>query len=342
MRVSVPATPHPDVLRLVAQFAAAGVATYDTMSVPHARAVLEAVTRVQAPAPEGVHVRDVLVPGAAGLLPARVYSPDPGRGLPVVVYLHGGGWVLGSLRCADGPCRRLALASDCVVVSVGYRLAPETKFPGPLDDCVAAVRWLGAHPQDVGGDGSRLVLMGDSAGGNLVAATSLQLRDSHGPRVDGQVLVYPALAPARTNRFPSYEQNADGPLMTRREMLWFWDHYLRDQADEVDPRAAPLLAADLSGLPPTTVVVAELDLLRDEGLAYADRLRAAGVQVTSTVYEGAAHGFWWLDAVMAQAAELTEQLGPVLRGRGAGRTPVASRAADHPAGGARPEEGPWG
>ena len=314
-RLTVPATPHPDVVRLVAQFAAAGVQTYDTMSVPHARAVLEGVTRVQLPPPQGVQVRDLLVPGAAGLLPARVYHPGPTRPLPVVVYLHGGGWVLGSIRSADGPCRRLAQESGCVVVSVAYRLAPETKFPGPLDDCVSAVRWLGTHAAEVGGDGARLALLGDSAGGNLVAATTLVLRDEGGPRVDAQVLLYPVLSPARANPFPSYEQNADGPLMTRREMHWFWDHYLRDEADEADPRAVPLAAGDLSGLPAATVVVCELDLLRDEGLAYADRLRDAGVDVSTTVYPGAAHGFWWMDAVMAQAGELTAQIAPVLRGR---------------------------
>lgn len=306
---------HPDVTRVAAQLAAAGVHTYDTMSVPHARAVLEGVLRVQRPHPGGVQTRDVLVPGAAGRLPARVYDPDPTRPLPLVVYLHGGGWVLGSLRAADGPCRHLALASGCVVVSVAYRLAPETKFPGPLEDCLAAVRWLGEHAAEVGGDGSRLVLLGDSAGGNLAAATALVLRDEGGPRIAAQVLLYPALFPARASRFPSYEQNAEGPLMTRREMLWFWDHYLRDEADESDPRAVPLVAADLSGLPPTTVVVCELDVLRDEGLAYADRLRAAGVPVATTTYTGAAHGFWWMDAVMMQAAELTAELAPVLSGR---------------------------
>lgn len=307
------AAPHPDVTRVVQRFASAGVRTYDTMSVPHARAVLEGVTGVQLPPPDGVRTRDLLVPGAAGLLPARVY--DPGTPGPLVVYLHGGGWVLGSIRAADGPCRRLAQASGCTVVSLAYRLAPETRFPGPVQDCVAAVRWLGASAAEVGSDGSRLVLVGDSAGGNLVAATTLVLRDEGGPAVDAQVLLYPALHPARSDRFASYRENADGPLMTRREMLWFWDLYLRDEADEADPLAVPLAAPDLAGLPPATVVVCELDVLRDEGLSYAERLREAGVPTSTTVYPGAAHGFWWMDAEMSQAAELTAQLAPVLRGR---------------------------
>jgi acetyl esterase/lipase len=136
--------------------------------------------------------------------------------------------------------------------------------------------------------------------------------------VDAQVLLYPALSPARGSPFSSYEQNADGPLMTRREMVWFWDHYLRDAADGSDPRAAPLAAPDLAGLPPTTVVVCELDVLRDEGLAYAERLRASGVPTSSTVYAGAAHGFWWMDAEMTQAAELTASLAVVLRGEQSG------------------------
>jgi acetyl esterase len=297
----------------VAQFEAQGVPRFDAVSVLHARALLEGVTRLQAPPLPVAEIRDILVQGSAGMLPARVYHPSPGRVLPLVVYLHGGGWVLGSIRAADRPCRRLAVAGDCVIVSLEYRRAPETKFPGPLEDCLSAVRWLVPRAQEIGGDSERFVLLGDSAGGNLAAAAALCLRDEGGPRASAQVLIYPCLAPARASTFASYRDQADGPLMTRREMEWFWGHYLRSAADEADPRATPLAASDLSDLPPATVVVAELDPLRDEGLAYAARLRSAGVEAVTTVYRGAAHGFWWMDAALAQADELTEQLGQQLR-----------------------------
>lgn len=310
-----------DVIRVAARLTAAGVPCYDEVSVSEARALLEGVVRLQAPETPVAQVRDLLVPGEAGQLPARAYHPDPGRRLPLVVYVHGGGWVLGGIAPADRPCRRLAVAANCVVVSLDYRRAPETPFPGPLEDCVSAVRWLAAHPEAVGADGGRLTLLGDSAGGNLVAATSRRLCDSGGdeggdeggPRVDRQILLYPCLVPSRTGTFASRDTYADGPLLTRAELDWFWGHYLRSEADEHDPAAAPLLAADLSGLPSTTLVVAELDPLRDEGLAYAERLRDAGVPTEVTVYQGAAHGFWWMDGEMRQAGELTEQIARVLR-----------------------------
>lgn len=302
------AAAHPDVARVTAQFAAAGVPPYHVLSVRQARGVLENVTRMQAPEVPVARVEDLLVPGAAGQLPARVYHPDPGRSLPLVVYLHGGGWTLGGIREVDRPCRRLAVAGGCVVVAVEYRRSPETKFPGPLEDCVHAVRWLAANTDVVEADAEHVVLLGDSAGGNLVAATTLRLRDEGGPRLAAQILLYPCLAPARTTTFASYRQYADGPLMTRADMEWFWAHYLRSEADEQDPLAAPLLADDVSGLPPALVVVAELDPLRDEGLAYAERLRAAGVPTEYAVYRGAAHGFWWMDGEMRQAGELTAQL----------------------------------
>jgi acetyl esterase len=304
---------HPDVARVTAKFRAAGVPRYDELSVSAARGVLENVVRLQAPETPLAEVRDLLVPGVAGDLPARVYHPDPSRRLPLVVYVHGGGWVLGGVLPADRPCRRLAAAAGCVVVSIEYRRAPETKFPGPLEDCVSAVRWLAANADEVGGDSDHLVLMGDSAGGNLVAATAQRLRDEAGPPVERQILLYPCLIPPRANTFASFEQYADGPLMTRSELEWFWSHYLRSAADEDDAAAAPLLAADLAGLPATTIVVAELDPLRDEGLAYAQRLRAAGVPTEVEVYRGAAHGFWWMDGEMRQAGELTEQLAQQLR-----------------------------
>lgn len=308
---------HPDVARVTAKFRAAGVPRYNEVSVPAARGLLENVTRLQAPKTPLAEVRDLLVPGATGELPARLYHPDPTRTLPLVIYVHGGGWVLGGIRPADGPCRRLAAAAECAVVAIEYRRAPETKFPGPLEDCINAVRWLAVHADQVGGDREHLVLMGDSAGGNLVAATAQRLRDEAGPPVERQILIYPCLLPPRANTFASFEQYADGPLMSKAEMEWFWRHYLRSDADEDNPAAAPLLAGDLSGLPPATVVVAELDPLRDEGLAYAERLRDVGVRTEVEVYRGAAHGFWWMDGEMRQAVELTEMLARQLRpGRG--------------------------
>ena len=307
--------PHPDVARLVERFTQAQVPTYDTLGVPQARAMLEEVTKLQKAPQALASVRDVMLDGGEGQVPGRVYRPDADGALPVVVYLHGGGWVLGSLDAADEPCRALANAVPCVVVSVDYRRSPETKFPGPLRDCVSAVRWVARHAASLGGS-ARLVLLGDSAGGNLAAATAAVLRDEQGPAVAAQVLLYPTLAPSSTTDFDSYRAFTDGPLMTRRELDWFWGHYLRGPQDARDPAAAPLHAVDLTGLPETTIVVPELDPLHDEGVAYAERLRAAGVPVRLLEIPGAAHGFWWMDRVMTQAEELTAALVPIIAGEG--------------------------
>lgn len=306
-------TAHPDVVRLVEQFASANVPTYDTVSLSKARSLLEGVTKLQREPQEIASVEDLLIEGANGLLPARVYNPAPGEHLPIVVYFHGGGWALGSLRASDEPCRALAQSAQCVVVSVDYRRAPETKFPGPLDDCVSAIRWVSANRDQLGG-GKRIVLLGDSAGANLAAAAALVLRDDPETSVDAQVLLYPCLAPAELTNFPSYEDFSDGPLMTRREMDWFWNHYLASPADGMNPLAAPLFAEDLRGLPSATIVVAEMDPLRDEGVAYAAALRDAGVEVEVVTFAGAAHGFWWMDAVMCQALELNDLLANTFNG----------------------------
>jgi acetyl esterase/lipase len=311
----VSAVLHPDAVRVAELFAEQGVRRYDELGVLRSRSVLEGVTRLQRPPVDVGRVSEILLPGASGMIPARVYHPDPARRLPLVVYLHGGGWVLGSVRAADRPCRRLAIAADCVVVSVEYRLAPETKFPGPLKDCLSAVRWLAASGWELGSDGEPIVLMGDSAGGNLAASTALCLVGEPDVSIASQILLYPCLSPARDSRFASYAEHGDGPFMTRSELEWFWAHYLRSARDETDPRAAPLASDNLGGLPPATIVLAEIDPLRDEGLAYAQRLTEAGVAAETTVYPGAGHGFWWMDAEMRQADELTEQLGRQLRAR---------------------------
>lgn len=304
---------HPDVIRLAERFKANDVPPYETLTVAEARLALEQVTRLQGPPVPVARVRDVKLPGAVCQIDARLYHPEPEALLPLVVYIHGGGWVLGSTDAADRPCRRICRAGNCAVVSLDYRLAPETKFPGPLDDCVSAVRWLRQHATELGGDTDRLLLLGDSAGGNLAAATSLTLRDEGGPNCAAQILLYPCLYPAKDSPFASYDENADAPLMTRATMEWFWDHYLAEPGDGDDPRAAPLKATSLAGLPPTFVIVAELDPLRDEGLAFAERLDAAGTSVVSTLYRGAAHGFWWMDAALSQATDLDEQLGNAIR-----------------------------
>ena len=312
-RVGMRPQPHPDVSVLVERFAAAQIPTYDTVSVFEARAMLEGVTKLQNAPQEVASVWDVLIEDGDEPVPVRVYRPRADGPLPVVVYLHGGGWMLGGLLEADEPCRALANAAGCIVVSVDYRRAPETKYPGPLKDCVGAVRWVARQAASIGGS-QRLVLFGDSAGGNLVAATAIVLRDEGGPAIAAQVLLYPTLAPSGTTDFASYETFADGPLMSRRELDWFWSQYLRGPQDERLPTAAPLHAPDLSGLPEATIVVPELDPLHDEGVAYAERLRAAGVAVELMEIPGAAHGFWWMSRALSQADELTAALVPVIVG----------------------------
>jgi acetyl esterase len=256
-------------------------------------------------------VSDRKVPGPHGDIPVRVYVPqvsgDGGRALPLVVYVHGGGWVFMSIETHDTTCRRLALQSGAIVVSVEYRLAPEHPFPIPLDDAFAATEWVVAHASELGGDASRVAVMGDSAGGNLSAAIALLARERGGPKLAAQVLVYPALDPAGDT--PSYRENASGYLLDEPGMRWFWSQYLQDGDHEKNPLAAPLRAEDLAGLPPATIITAEFDPLRDEGEAYAARLREAGVPATATRYDGMIHGFLGMpamfddaDAAMATAA----------------------------------------
>lgn len=306
---------HRDAVAVAARFAAAGVRPYHELGVLRSRQTMDAVVRLQRDPGEPVDAEDLLVPGRDGQLPARAFRRGASRSRPrpLVVYLHGGGWFGGSLTAAELPCQHLALAADAVVVSVAYRLAPESPFPAPLEDCLAAVAWLLANAAVLGGDPEHVTLLGDSAGANLVAAATAQLRDRGLPSPARQVLVYPCLQPAHDSPFRSYAEFADEVFMPAADMRWAWELYAGPPAGHRDPRAAPLLADDLSGLPPTAVLVAERDVLRDEALAYAQRLARAGVPVATTLFRGAPHGFWWMDGALEQAAELTAELARIVR-----------------------------
>ncbi len=276
-------------------------------------AVLRAALR-QFPAPvlaPAVHsVRDLSLPGAAGALRVRLYRPSSGHELPLIVFFHGGGFVICDIEVYDDLCRLLTRYSGCAVASVEYRLAPETPFPGPLEDCYCALEHLARNGADLGIDPTRLAVAGDSAGGNLATATALLARERHGPALRYQALLYPALDPQCASA--SAEQLATGYLLTRATMRWFWSCYLSTPLDAANPLAAPL-KADVTGLPPATLITAEFDPLHDEGEAYADHLRAAGVAVVGRRYLGMIHGFASMPYVTPVADRALADVGADLR-----------------------------
>lgn len=259
--------------------------------VATARRVSDA--RPMPPGPD-CRVDERRIPGPAGELAIRCYRPLGAEGpLGALVYFHGGGFVLGGLDGHDGVCRQLSVESGGAVVSVDYRLAPEARFPAAPEDCLAATRWVHANADSLGVDPARVAVGGDSAGANLAAVVAQLLRDAEGPALVFQLLVYP-VTDWRTMDSPSYRENADGYFLTRLACGWFREQYARDEADWSDPRFSPLLAKDLSRLPPALVVTAEHDPLRDEGEAYAAALREAGVAAAATRYDGTIHGFFSL------------------------------------------------
>jgi iron complex transport system substrate-binding protein len=259
-------------------------------------------------------VVSLTIPGAEGERSVRVYRPlDAGEGpLPVILWFHGGGFVIGDLAQADGDCRRLATCVGAVVVSLDYRLAPEHPFPAAPEDCFAALRWVAANAGAIGGDASRLAVGGDSAGGNLAAVTSLLARDRNGPALRFQLLVYPVTDLTRFDR-PSTLENATGYFLTRAAMMWFTSHYAPRPGDAANPCVSPLLAADLGGLPPALVITAEHDPLRDEGEAYAARLREAGVPTTLSRYAGTIHGFFTMHGFLDIGRRAHEEAEAALR-----------------------------
>ena len=272
------------------------------------------VTLMDEPAPALPRIENVTIPGPAGGIPARVYAAHPmGASLPVVMYMHGGGWVQGDLETHHGLCARLAERAGALVAAVDYRLAPEHKFPAAVEDCLAAYRWLRARGGDIGADAARVAVAGDSAGGNLAAAVSQLTASDDPPGPTCQVLVYPALDFAMAT--DSHRELADAPVIPRDRVVWYSQQYLRDDTDKRDLRASPLLAPRLAGQPPALIVTAGFDPLRDEGRAYGDRLREAGVEVVHREYPGQIHAFVSLTKAIPQGMACTLEIADYLRRR---------------------------
>lgn len=246
--------------------------------------------------PDVHSVEDRNISGPRGDIPVRIYKPGASGGYPILVFYHGGGWVIGDIEYADLACRNMCNDAGCVVVSVDYRLAPEHKFPAPLDDCYAALQWAASNAASIGGDASRIAVGGDSAGGNLAAAVAIKARDQGLPKIRHQLLVYPVTNHSYDT--PSYSANGEGYMLTKDAMVWFWDHYLNNEAEGKNPLASPLQVADTKGLPPATVITAEFDPLRDEGEAYAAKLKEGGVPVAVKRFDGQIHGFFHMANVL--------------------------------------------
>ncbi len=280
------AEPHPEIADMIEMMGAVPAPELSSLSPEGARQFSEGVFPEPAePEPVG-DVMELSVSDEG--VPIRVYVPEREGPYPTLVYYHGGGWVIGDLDSHDETCRVLASEADCLVVSVDYRRSPEHKFPTPLEDCYTALEWVFENAESMQIDTDSVFVGGDSAGGNLAAAVALLARDNEGPEIARQVLIYPVTDYGFDT--PSYEENGDGGLLSRADMEWFWDHYLRDEIDGKNPYASPLQAQRLEGLPPATVITCGLDPLRDEGAAYAKRLEDAGVPVTHHNYEDCIHG----------------------------------------------------
>ena len=301
----------PQAKAVLDQFASMGGPQLHEMSVAQARELILGMVAL-AGEPESIaRVENRTVPGSAGEIPVRIYTPVGTAPFPVLVYFHGGGWVIGNLDTHDGICRSLANRVGCLVVSVDYRLAPEHRFPAAPEDCYAATRWLAEHAGSLGGDKGRIAVGGDSAGGNLAAVVALMARDRGGPKLAFQLLVYPATDTDFETR--SYRENSEGYFLTRADMVWFWNHYAPRDEDRRNPYAAPLRAASLRGLPPALVITAEFDPLCDDGNAYAARLREDGVPVRLSQQDGLIHGFFQMGAVIDRGRASVDEASRALK-----------------------------
>jgi acetyl esterase len=299
---------HPQAAALLESMAQAGSPPLRQQTVEEARRGAYAFVELFGPPEDVARVEHWFIPGPSADLPLRVYWPDSavGEAAPVLVYFHGSGFVISNIGIFDAPSRALANRTGCVVVAVNYQKAPEHKFPEPFDDAYAATCWVSEHAAELGVDPARLAVVGDSAGGTLAAAVCLKARDEAGPGITSQVLVH---APTQFGvETESMIANARGLLLEAEDMTWFADHYLATESDATHPYAAPMSAESLAGLPPALVATAEYDPLRDDGDAYAHRLRREGVPVTYVCYSGMIHAFYGMSRRLDAAEDLFERM----------------------------------
>lgn len=275
------------------------------------KALLTQEGKATAPEPVG-NVADRTIPGPAGEIPVRVYTPKGEGPFPVLVYYHGGGWVIATIDTYESSARALCNAANCVVVSIEYRKGPENPFPAAAEDAFAAYQWVTQNAASINGDPKRIAVAGESAGGNLAAVTTFMARDKAAPMPVHQLLVYPVAN--HDFHTESYMENANAKPLGRNAMMWFYGHYLKNPADADDPRASILQAKNLSKLPPATVITAEIDPLRTEGKMYADKLRKAGVDVRYRNFEEVTHEFFGMGAVLPKAKQAVQFAAEGLKG----------------------------
>ncbi len=291
----------PKAKALLTAIIAAGDPEVQLLTAQEARALVHSrYEKLDLPLKEVESIADRTIPGPGGDLALRIYTPRGNGPFPVLFFIHGGGWVLFRPKHYDSVCTHFCAGAGCIVVSVDYRLSPETKFPGALDDCMEALRWVSHHAGSVNGDPSQIIISGDSAGGNLAAALALKTRDENGPKLLAQVLIYPATAWYEPPT-ESFKEFAGGYSLTAESLVWFWDHYLSRRELSVYPYAVPMNAVDLAGLPGALVLVSGFDPLRDDGIQYAAKLEIAGVKTTVLNYESMIHGFLSYLGILDQA-----------------------------------------